>query len=143
MMRNVLFVQGGGEGAYETDAKLAASLQLELGSAYRVHFPAMPNEASPGYAAWKQHISKVWDALGDDAILVGHSLGASLLIKVLAENQSGRRATGVLLISAPFCGDRGWAWEEAELPNDAGKRLSLPLFLYHSRDDEEVPYAHL
>jgi hypothetical protein len=39
----------------------------------------------------------------------------------------------------------GWQWKEAELPADAAKKLpqDLPLFLYHGRADEDVPFAHL
>jgi len=143
VVKQVLFVQGGGEGAHEADAKLAASLRLELGPDYSVHFPPMPNEASPEYEAWKERISKAWEAMGDETFLIGHSLGASMLIKIVTESESTHLAAGVFLISAPFCGDRGWAWEETKLPSDAGKHLSLPLFLYHSRDDEVVPYSHL
>lgn len=143
MVKQVLFVQGGGEGAHEADAKLAAHLQSELGPDYHVHFPMMPNEASPDYAAWSRHLSEVLAALGSDAILVGHSLGASMLIKILVEKESRHGVGGVFLIAAPYWGDQGWASEEDELPKDAGTRLSLPLFLYHSRDDEVVPYAHV
>jgi len=39
MKKNVLFIQGGGEKGYEADAKLAASLQRELGEAYHVNYP--------------------------------------------------------------------------------------------------------
>lgn len=141
MVKQVLFVHGAGEGAFEADAKLAASLQSELGANYKVHFPQMPNEASPEYAPWKRHLTETMAALGSDAILVGHSFGASILIKVLAEKKGRLSGSGVFLIAAPFWGDRGWSWEEVELPKDAG--LSLPVFLYHSRDDEEVPYDHV
>ncbi len=40
--KQVLFVQGGGNGGYEVDAKLAASLQEALGTAYHVRYPRMP-----------------------------------------------------------------------------------------------------
>ena len=42
---DVLFVQGGGQGAYNEDAALAASLERALGGEYEVHFPRMPDEA--------------------------------------------------------------------------------------------------
>jgi predicted alpha/beta hydrolase family esterase len=143
VVKQVLFVQGGGEGGHAADAKLAASLQSELGPGYKVHFPKMPDEASPAYTPWKRRITEALAALGNDILLVGHSLGAPILLKLLMEEESQHGISGVFLIAAPFCGDGGWAWEEAELPKDAGERLSLPLFFYHSRDDEEVPYAHL
>lgn len=143
VVKQVLFVQGGGEGGHAADAKLAASLQSELGPGYEVHFPKMPDEASPAYIPWKRHIAEALAALGNDVLLVGHSLGAAILLKLLVEKEDRHGTSGAFLIAAPFCGDGGWAWEEAELPKDAGKRLPLPLFFYHSRDDEEVPYAHL
>lgn len=143
MVKQVLFVQGGGEGGHAADAKLAASLQSALGPGYKVHFPKMPDEASPAYTLWKRHLTEALAALGNDVLVVGHSLGAPMLLKLFTEEKSPQGISGVFLIAAPFCGDGGWAWEEAELPKDAGKRLEVPLFFYHSRDDEEVPYAHL
>ncbi len=43
MKKQVLFIQGGGAGAYEADGKLAASLQEALGAEYEVRYPQMPN----------------------------------------------------------------------------------------------------
>jgi uncharacterized protein len=142
VVKQVLFVQGGGEGAHEADAKLAANLQSKLGPDYSVHCPKMPNEASPDFAAWTRHLSEALAALGRGAILVGHSLGASILIKLLVEMENQHAAGGVFLIAAPYWGNKGWAWDEVELPKDAGTRFSLPLFLYHGRDDEVVPCDH-
>lgn len=44
MKRQLLFVHGGGEGAYEEDRKMAASLREALGGGYGVHCPKMPDE---------------------------------------------------------------------------------------------------
>ncbi len=43
MQKIVLFIRGGGQGAYEADALLAESLQEELGSTYDVRYPTMPS----------------------------------------------------------------------------------------------------
>jgi hypothetical protein len=43
----VLFVHGGGEGTYEEDKRLVASLRYVLGAAYDVRYPKMPNEDAP------------------------------------------------------------------------------------------------
>ena len=142
MVKQVLFIQGAGEGAHEADAKLAASLKSALGPGYIVHFPKMSNESSPDYAPWKRQITELMSVLGKDLILVGHSAGGSILLKVLMEKEHQAGIASVSVVAAPFWSDQGWKWEDAELPKDAGARLSLPLFLYHSRDDEEVPYAH-
>lgn len=146
MKRQVLFVQGGGEGAYEADAALAASLGSELGPDYDVSYPVMPDEASPDYSAWRQRLSEEFSALGGDAVLVGHSLGASILLKALAGSGNPPAFKGAFLVAAPYWGGEGWGgWEDVELSDDETARLSeaVPLFFYHGRDDEEVPYAHL
>jgi hypothetical protein len=47
--KQVLFIQGAGAGAFKEDEKLAESLQKSLGSDYRVHYPAMPDEDNAPY----------------------------------------------------------------------------------------------
>ena len=58
MKKQVLFIHGAGEGAYEADKKLAASLQQLLGPEYEVHYPAMEDEENAPYEQWKHHIEK-------------------------------------------------------------------------------------
>ena len=58
MKKQVLFIHGAGEGAYEADKHLAASLQHSLGPEYEVHCPAMPDEENAPYEQWKHHIDK-------------------------------------------------------------------------------------
>ena len=66
MPNQVLFIQGGGAGAHdEWDNKLVASLARELGSAYEIHYPRMPDEANPTYAAWKAALEAEIAALDD------------------------------------------------------------------------------
>ena len=57
MKRQLLFVHGGGEGAYEEDRKMAASLRDTLGSGYQMLYPRMPDEDSPRYEAWRDRIA--------------------------------------------------------------------------------------
>lgn len=146
LAKHVLFVQGGGEGAYQADATLVTNLGSQLGLDYEVRYPKMPDEASPNYSAWRQHLSEEIAALGSGAVLVGHSLGASILLKALAEGENQPAFTGVFLVATPFWGGEGWGeWEEVELPEDERARLAEidPIFFYHGRDDEVIPHAHL
>lgn len=53
MKKQVLFIQGAGEGAYEEDEELVNSLRDRLGSEYNVRYPKMPEEENQGYEAWK------------------------------------------------------------------------------------------
>ncbi len=58
MKKHVLFIHGAGEGAFEEDGLLVASLQNALGFAYDVHYPKMPEEDSATYADWKTPIER-------------------------------------------------------------------------------------
>ena len=134
MKKQVLFIQGGGEGAYAEDEALAVSLQRALGSEYGVIYPHMPNEDDPQYEPWAAQIALEHGALGDGAILVGHSVGGTVLLRYLSEAQIDKPPGGIFVIAAPAWGAEEW---QADLP------LGVPLFLYHGRDDEIVPYEHL
>jgi hypothetical protein len=147
MPRPVLFVQGGGEGAHQEDAALAASLAGALGADYRVVYPAMPEAPDATTADWTRRIADEAAALGDGVILVGHSIGATLVLVALADDAPGRgrwpAVAGVFLVAAPFVGPGGWEIDFA-LPPDLAQRLprGVPLAFYHSPDDETVPFAH-
>jgi predicted alpha/beta hydrolase family esterase len=145
MKRQVLFVHGGGEGAYEKDKELAASLRDALGTAYDVRYPKMPDEDRPEYEAWKDQIAEVLADLDSEVILVGHSLGASILLKYLSEEKAEKPVAGIFLVAPPYWGVEDWEVGEYALREDFASRLpeELPVFFYHSRDDEWVPFTHL
>ena len=95
MKRQVLFVQGGGEGVHDNlDGKLVASLNSELGPNYEIRYPRMPKEDDPSYGTWKAALEKELAALDDGAFLVGHSLGGTMLIQLSGNDirQNGRLA---------------------------------------------------
>jgi predicted alpha/beta hydrolase family esterase len=146
MARQIIFIHGGGEGTYEIDGILAASLQNALGAAYAVRYPKMPLEETAGYADWKTQIAMELSAPGDEVILVAHSVGGSILLKYLTEERVKKPIAGLFLLAAPyFGGDETWDYAQMNLPQDFAARLpAIPrIFLYHSRDDEVVPFAHL
>ena len=147
MKKHVLFIHGGGgEGAYEEDGILVASLQNALGATYEVRYPKMPLEESAEYADWKAHIATELSALDDEVILVAHSVGGSILLKYLSEEQVDKPIAGLFLLATPyFGGDDNWNYAKLNLPQDFAAMLpAIPrIFLYHSRDDEVVPFTHL
>jgi pimeloyl-ACP methyl ester carboxylesterase len=143
--RRVLFIQGGGAGTHdEWDDKLVDSLRRELGDAYEIRYPRMPDEDDPNDAAWGPAISEAMAALEDDAIVVGHSVGGTLLIHTLAERPPDVSLAAIVLIAAPFVGAGGWPGEEFELPGNLGALLpaGVPVHLFHGRADDEVPPTH-
>jgi uncharacterized protein len=145
MRKQVLFVHGGGQGAYGEDKKLATNLQDVLGAAYEVRCPKMPDEGRPEYEAWKERIARELTALDGEVVLVGHSLGASILLKYLSEENAEKPVAGVFLVAPPYWGAEDWEVSEYALQADFASKIpkELAVFFYHSRDDEWVPFAHL
>lgn len=105
MAKQVLLIQGAGEGAHRDDAKLAGSLRSELGENYQVRYPAMPDEEDADYETWKSVILQEVEAMGEGAILVGHSIGASVLIRMFADRGPKPAIAGMFLIAGPFWHD--------------------------------------
>ena len=107
--------------------------------------PKMPNEGSPEVEAWKVRISEELAAMDGEVVLVGHSVGALILLKYLSEEEPEKPVAGLFLVAAPYVGTGGWEVEEGALRENFASELpeGLPVFLYHGRDDEEVPFEHL
>jgi predicted alpha/beta hydrolase family esterase len=145
MKKQVLFIQGGGEDAYVVDKELVNSLRDALGMEYNVLYPEMPKEESSGYEAWKVRISKNLAALDGKMILIAHSVGGSILLRYLSEERIEKPLAGIVLIAVPYWGPGGWPADEftVDEPQVSERLQGIPIFFYHSRDDEIVPFAHL
>lgn len=144
--RQLLFVQGGGQGAHdEWDNKLVESLRRELGQGCEIHYPRMPSEDDPSFAKWKTTLERALETLRDGAILVAHSVGGTILLKVLTEHVSARKFGAIFLIAAPFVGDGGWPAEDLQFPPDLGAHLprGVPVHFYHGLEDEVAPPSHI
>ncbi|HET7233863.1 MAG TPA: alpha/beta hydrolase [Longimicrobium sp.] len=145
MKRQLLFVQGGGAGVHdEWDGKLVESLSRALGPGYEVRYPRMPNEADPDHAAWSAALREEFARLDDGAIVVGHSVGGTILINALAEQPPGLTLGAIFLIAAPFVGEGGWPGDDGRSQEDIGGKLpgGVPIHLYHGLGDTEVPPLH-
>ncbi len=105
----------------------------------------MPNEDEPSYGARKKTLESIFETLPDGAILVGHSVGGTILLKVLAEHISTRKFAAIFLIAAPFVGDGGWSVDDLQFPSDLGGRLprGAPNHFYHGLEDETAPPSHV
>ncbi|MBV9493359.1 MAG: alpha/beta fold hydrolase [Acidobacteria bacterium] len=142
MTMDVLFIHGGGDDGYGADKPLAESLRHHLGADYKVHFPKMPSEELPDFG-WLDKIGKEMDALAGPIVLVGHSLGASMLLRYLSERAVSRPIRGLFLLATPFwSGDEDWK-SGLKLRKDFARTLpkDVPIFLYQNEDDEEVDQA--
>ena len=121
----VLFIQGGGEGAHDEDAPLAASLRRALGPRYDVRFPLMPREADPDVEAWNQKIASELSLLHGKVILVAHSIGGSILLRYLLQEKVEKPIAGVFLLAAPSWDEGRWNFEDLKLPSNVAEELAL------------------
>lgn len=118
------------------------NLALQL-SEIEVLFPIMPNSKNARYPEWKLWFEKMFPALSDEVILVGHSLGGIFLAKYLNENQFPKKIKQLHLIAAPYdtavIKDSLADFElSGTLDNLTDK--SEKIFLYQSKDDTSVAY---
>jgi pimeloyl-ACP methyl ester carboxylesterase len=144
VVRHILFIQGGGAGAHDQwDNQLFDSLRRGLADGYEVRYPRMPDEADPSYARWSVAIRRELADLAD-GVVVGHSVGGTILIHALAERAPERRLRAIMLVAAPFVGAGGWPGSEFELPPDLGARLprEVPVHIFHGLQDQTAPPAH-
>ncbi len=104
----------------------------------------MPDPDHPRYLAWRDQIEQEIGKLDTDALLIGHSLGGSMLLKYLAEGTYQKPIAGLFLVAVPDFGKQDLELEYA-VPEDFASRLPpiQQLFLYHSRSDEDVPFSSL
>ena len=143
--RPVLFIQGAGAGTHdEWDVRLVDSLRRELGSEWEVHYPHMPDEDDARYATWGPAIRWELAGLGDGAVVVGHSVGGTLLVHTIAQHPPDRPLGGIVLLAAPFVGEGGWPGDGLEATSDLGSRLpaGVAVHVFHGVEDETVPPSH-
>ncbi len=125
-----------------TDWKMM--LQQKLGDEFEVYVPSMPSKQNAKYAEWKIWFEKFVPFMEPNVILVGHSLGAIFLAKYLSENAYPVTIRATLLVGAPFntltnhpLADFNLGTDLTLLSKQAGE-----IFLYHSKDDNVVPYSN-
>jgi predicted alpha/beta hydrolase family esterase len=144
--RQILLIHSAGpQGSRQGSGYLVSTLRRALGKEYELRYPRMPDPDRPAYEPWAAEVERELAALEDGAILMGHSVGGSVLLKHLARKKPpSRRFAGVVLVATPFWGSSGWKLREFALPAGFASRLpKTRMFLYHSRDDDVVPFAHL
>lgn len=146
-MKQVLFIHSAGtqeEG--EGSSGLVKYLEAELSTSFQVIAPKMPEPEDPQYDRWKKALKEEITSLDDGAVLVGHSIGGSVLFKFLTEEELGKSFSKLITVAAPFWGsDSEWKVESFALPEDFVSRSSLlpHVVLLHSIDDDVVPFDHL
>lgn len=129
----LLFLHGAG--GFREDAPLARGIAEAYGA--RLVMPMLSDEDMT-FEAWAAPIRAALSGLGSADLVVGHSFGGSILVKVLAEREwKVRRA---VLLAMPNWGEGGWGVDEYAFD---GPEPGQFLVLHHCLDDEVVPFDHL
>ncbi|WP_256838462.1 alpha/beta hydrolase [Ornithinimicrobium faecis] len=124
-----------GAGGFDEDRGLAEG----LGSALRasVDYPRLPDQ-DMSYAAWSATVGAGLGRVERGDVIVGHSFGASILLKVLAQEQSPPRAA--VLLAMPDWSPSGWGVPDYQFE---GPEPASSISLHHCTDDDVVPFEHL
>lgn len=110
-----------------------------LGEKFDVLAPRMPNADQPRYEEWKLWFEKMLPLFDENALFVGHSLGGMFLAKYFSEHPARSHVPAVFLVAPPYDA-LGYAWELLS-PDQLAEHVET-IFLYHSEDDEVVPFSH-
>ncbi|RJQ14631.1 hypothetical protein C4553_00995 [Candidatus Parcubacteria bacterium] len=121
-----------------------ATLGERLGPDFEVIQPNMPNKQNAKYLEWKIWFEKFIPFLEPEVTLIGHSLGGLFLAKYLFENKFPRKIKGVFLVAAVYDYEDEHSYlADFTLPKELSlfEKQANKIFLYHSKDDNVVPFA--
>lgn len=118
------------------------TLNKRLGSSYEVLVPRMPNTTNANYSEWKLYFESVIKVLGNNVVLIGHSLGGIFLAKYLSENIFPKKVDALFLVAAPFT-QADESLEGFKLGDDLEgiSKQVAKIFILHSKDDPVVPIS--
>lgn len=146
-MRHVVFVHcAGPQGPEQGSQSLLAYLRRELGEEYKYSTPKLADPENPTYEEWTKILDEECEALEEQkAMFIGHSFGASVLLKYVTEHDLKVSIGGLFLLASPYwSADEDWDHAGYQLQENYKERLKniQKIYLYHSLQDHVVPYAH-
>ena len=129
---------------FKTRENWKRNLEKELGEAFEVLSPKMPNQDNAQYKEWKIWFERIIPFLTDGVIFIGHSLGGLFLAKYFSENRLPVRVSAVFLVAAPYSEKPKYEEDNNFLLGDDLSLLttqSKKVVFYQSKDDQSVPFA--
>lgn len=147
MRKQILFAHSGGTqngpgmGSYD----FVKWLRESLGDQYEISYPIIEDPEAPTFEMWETMLDQQLVQKNHPVMLIGHSLGGSMLLKYLSEQESDFNITGLFLVATPYWGKGGWNVDDFKLKKDSSKHLpSLSeLHFFHCSNDPIVPFEHL
>lgn len=120
-----------------------------LSDKFDVVAPLMPSKQNADYIAWKIWFERYLDQITDsDPIIIGHSLGATFLLKYFSENTFSKKIKQLHFI-APLIRDEFSLYLEKlgsfnfdTTKISVVKDIAKCIHIWHSKDDDVVPFAN-
>ena len=128
---------------YKKEKRWKELLPERLGENFEVIAPSMPSTYTYNYEEWVVWIEKYFPILRDNVTLVGHSLGASFWLKYLNEKDFPVSIKSLHLVAAATDSTPEEPMGNFITPEtlDGLTKRCSEVIIYHSRDDELVPYS--
>ncbi len=101
--------------------------------------PQMPNDLNAQYLEWSIYFKKVIPHIREGAVLVGHSLGGTFLLKYLSQERMPISLTSIHLV-APSFGVEHTSFTVSEDISFIARDAKY-CTVHHATDDRVVPYA--
>ena len=109
-----------------------------------VLLPDFPNKQNAQYEEWKIYFEKLLPLLGDDAQLVGYSLGAMFLARYLHESPLDSPVRRLVLVSPCYDDESVEDLGSFRVMSATGlEKSAREIHLFHSKDDPVVPFTEL
>ncbi|MEZ2442843.1 alpha/beta fold hydrolase [Chitinophaga sp. RCC_12] len=141
MSYEILLIQGAGLVTTEEEQVIADALKAALGNEFRIIYPPIPDADNPSYQAWDAVLTASLKDLSGKVILLGHSLGASVILKHFSQEPVPDKVIGMILFGVPYWKDQNWDVSEYVIEDDFVANLSEldNIYFYYSTDDEVIP----
>lgn len=144
MNYQILFIQGAGNLTREQEQVIVDALNSKLGDDFTILLPPVEGADDPSYQAWDKALTTNLEKLSGNVILLGHSLGGSVILKHFSMMAVPEKVIGIILFGVPYWKDQNWNVSEYVIEDQFIDRLSAldNLYFYHSTDDEVIPEQH-
>lgn len=141
MSYEILLIQGAGEVTRAEEQEILDALNAKLGDDFNMLLPAIKDADNPTYAAWETALVTNLNSLSGKVILLGHSFGASVILKHFSKEPVPDKVIGMILFGVPYWKEQNWDVSEYEIEEDCLVNLSKleNIYFYHSTDDEVIP----